>query len=199
MIKYDEPIFDPLGIRVDTNYYPANDLAAEFTNIQFIWRDILTLVNLRSTADSAHSRNLLSKYLVIELCSLDDCFRRFTNSLLRKDRPPVLRLEEVERVQPSFEKYKAIYKTLEKKLKPVRHKMAAHRELIPLHELVGIWDSIEWKRVASLLEASQALVDSLGQIPIYRWTKTGIGPNGEQIMAFVSPIDPDDFSKLRDV
>jgi hypothetical protein len=199
MVDYNEPIFDPLGVRVDTHYFPGNPPAQEFANIQLIWRDVESLRTLRAASKVAHVKNILTKYLMMELCSLDEVIRPFANSIiLRKEGYPSSPAE-INSVKSALKGYNKAAKSAQPLMLNVRHKMAAHRETISLTQMVHHLDVIQESQVSKILDAAKALIGVLFSVDIYVWTKSEINPVGESVISIRFPVDPNDITKLRDV
>lgn len=196
-MRYDVPIFDPFKHRGDDFYHPGNEPAARLMQIQYIYEDIAKLFEILARFHEKYEKTLLSKYIIIELISLDRFVQRLANLIISGDLDFPAKPEEVERVKALYKAYKRARKQHWKELEKVRDKIGAHRDPLRFIEIAKIWDSIDLRDILSILNPIPPFFNYVKRLNVFTWVKSEKTDQGE-LFAFVQPFDPSGIQIVKD-
>ncbi len=187
-MRYDVPVFDPFKLQGEDFYRPGNEPAACLMQIQYIYEDIAKLFEILARLQEEYERKLLSKYIIMELISMDRFIQRLADLIISGHLDFPAEPEEVERVKQLYKAYKRARKQHWKGFGKVRDKIAAHRDPLDLITIAKIWDSIDLRDILSILKSVPPFFNYVKGLNVFTWVKSEKTGHGK-LSAYVSPFD----------
>ena len=189
MINYNEPIYDPFFESGPTFYHPANKAAMHLIAIRLIYRDIEKLFSIYRKSKDSYSKQLLSKYIIIEIISINNYINKLANKIIYRQTGYKIEQSTLTKTKELYKQYKNTINEKRDDLKNIRDKLAAHRDQLDLITISKIWSKIDIKAIKKIVNSIPPFFNFLNDLNIYCWTKNGQDKKGNKIKAFIMPFN----------
>lgn len=177
--EVNTPTFHPVHERGEDAWFPGNESSSLLIAIQHVWEDIERLNNLRKQASDSYDKKLLLKYIVIEVRSLTDLMNRLQTKVMSAEtyepsQKPLYRgisSEELSLARNYWNVYSIAKKAVDDDITRIRNKIAAHRDIDNWNGFIKLWDMLDTKLIADLLNAIPNAFNHAKELNIYEWNR----------------------------
>lgn len=179
------------GVDDSNAYRPGNELASEYTALQVLWKNFITLFERAKGDSDSYSRKLTLKFAVVELRSFLDALPRFGPLVAAV--PPhdgkfprsfvCLTQDERSAFERKAKELNTAKKELLNTLTKVRNSLGAHmsqpllkgvsaqkpKESLSWQELESLWQLLEPRMFLSIARAGHAFLAAAKHLPLYEF------------------------------
>lgn len=176
----DGPLmFHPVREQRQEAWWPANEAATRIVHVAHIYEDIEKLGAIRSHVTADSEKQLLLKYVVIELLSLVEHFDRLRDVVMKAtvlEQPKRedwfgLTPEERSEARRLFSLYEVAKEQVLVDLRQIRNRIGAHRELKSWSDNLRLWNDLGSVQVAPLLSAVRDAFEHVRKLDLFSWSR----------------------------
>lgn len=172
--------FHPVHERGSDAWFPGNEAAVLVVQIGHVWEDIAHLKALYDSQDDKYRKQLVLKYVVIEVRSLIEVFDRLASFAMKA---PVfdpserqgwreITKEEREKTASLLKEYSTAKSKVANTITRVRNEVGAHRGNTNWEEVIRFWQAISPDLVNPILETVPPALDYIKELDLFEWNRT---------------------------
>lgn len=160
-------------------WFPGNEAAALLIQIGHIWEDISHLKELHVSQNEQYKKQLILKYVVIEVRSLIEVFDRLASLAMKapvfdpSERQGWREITEEERrhVASLLKEYSKAKLKVAKTITGVRNEVGAHRGNTNWQEVRKFWGAISPELINPILESVPPAFEYIKELDLFEWNR----------------------------
>jgi len=182
LINNTKPVpktFHPVHERGADAWFPGNEATALLIQIGHIWEDISHLKELNVLQNDKYKKQLVLKYVVIEVRSLIDVFDRLASLAMKA---PVfdpserqgwreITEDEREKVASLLKEYSKAKSKVAKTITSVRNEVGAHRGNTNWQEVRRFWEAISPDLINPILKSVPPAFEYIKELDLFEWNR----------------------------
>lgn len=160
-------------------WFPGNEAASLLIQIGHIWEDISHLKRIHVSQTEKYTKQLILKYVVIEVRSLIDVFDRLASLAMKapvfdpSERQGWREITEKEREKLAslLKKYSLAKSKVAKTIIDVRNEVGAHRGNTNWQEVRRFWEAISPDLINPLLASVPPAFEYIKELDLFEWNR----------------------------
>ncbi len=171
--------FHPVHEHGPDAWFPGNEAASLLIQVGHIWEDISHLKGIQASQTDKYTKQLILKYVVIEVRSLIDVFDRLASLAMKapvfdpSERQGWREITEKERenLASLLKEYSRAKSKVAKTIVSVRNEVGAHRGNTNWQEVRRFWEAISPDLINPLLASVPPAFEYIKELDLFEWNR----------------------------